>query len=172
MKTIYKLTDQNMRTYNGYQWKLNEWHETSGEGGLCGPGWLHGYEHPLLAVLHNPIHANIQEPRLFECEYAGELNRDGHMKCGVTRLRLVRELELPEITPEQRVAYAILCSKKVCHEKAWNEWADSWLNGEDRSAASAARAAARAARVAASIEQINLIKCASDAMYRAMNEGA
>lgn len=36
---IYKLTDASMRTYNGYQWRLNEWRETGGTGGLCGSGW-------------------------------------------------------------------------------------------------------------------------------------
>ena len=54
----YKLTNQEMQTHNGFQWELGEWQETSGEGGLCGPGWLHYYSDPLLAVLLNPIHAD------------------------------------------------------------------------------------------------------------------
>src|SRR3989304_4485465 len=67
----YKLTDQQMRTYGDCQWTLGEWKETSGEGNLCGPGWLHFYTHPLLAALLNPIHANIQNPRLFRVEAEG-----------------------------------------------------------------------------------------------------
>jgi len=59
MKYIYKLTDQDMQTWKGFQWELNKWYETSGEGPLCSEGWLHGYEDPLLAMLHNHIHANI-----------------------------------------------------------------------------------------------------------------
>ena len=43
MTTVYKLTDQKMQTHGGYQWVLGEWHEKSGEGELCGPGWLIRY---------------------------------------------------------------------------------------------------------------------------------
>ena len=59
---LYKLTDEKMQTYNGFQWVLGETHETNGEGNLCGPGWLHAYTDPLLAILLNPIHANISNP--------------------------------------------------------------------------------------------------------------
>jgi len=174
MNIIYKLTDKEMRTYNGYQWKLNEWHETSGEGGLCGPGWLHGYEHPWLAVIHNPIHADIVNPRLFECECRGEIEREGLLKCGVTRLRLVRELELPEITGEQRIAYGIYCAKKVYTDEKWNNWADAWLEGKDRSADSAASAAsaARAPREAAWAAAWAAARAADSAAARAAREAA
>ena len=148
-KELYKLTDENMQTRNGYQWSLGDWHETSGEGDLCGPGWLHGYEHSLLAVLHNPIDADIQQPRLFECEWSGEIKRNGQMKCGVTRLRLVQERELPEITVEQKIAYGIYCAKEVYADKEWNAWADAWLSGNDRSLDTAAAAADDAADDAA-----------------------
>ena len=40
MTTIYKLTDQDMRTYAKCQWALGETKTTSGDGDLCGPGWL------------------------------------------------------------------------------------------------------------------------------------
>lgn len=63
--TGYKLLTQDMTSYGGCQWVLDEWKETDGQGSLCGPGWLHYYAHPLLAVLHNPIHADIASPRLF-----------------------------------------------------------------------------------------------------------
>jgi hypothetical protein len=35
---------------------------------LCGPGWLHAYESPLVAAFMNPIHADFRKPRLFEAE--------------------------------------------------------------------------------------------------------
>jgi len=93
--TVYKLTDQKMHTRNGYQWALGEWRETSGDGELCGSGWLHAYEDPLLAVLLNPIHASIANPRLFEAEADSDGNDDRGIKCGFTRLRLTKELPLP-----------------------------------------------------------------------------
>jgi hypothetical protein len=97
----------------------------------------------------NPIHANFQNPRLWEAE--GEVAlRDGQLKCGCKTLTTVREIPLPKITTEMRVRFAIMCAKEVCAYPAWNAWADGWLSGEDRTqAADAADAAATAARAAA-----------------------
>jgi hypothetical protein len=141
MKTVYKLTDQNMQTYGNCQWVLNEWKETSGEGSLNGPGWLHGYSDPLIAILHNPMHANIANPRMFKADVDGTFMDENGLKCGYTRMRLIKEISPPVITAIQRVAYAILCAKKVCTDRRWNAWADAWLFGTDRSAAAAAAAA-------------------------------
>lgn len=55
----YKLTDENHQTRNETQWGENITHYTNGEGELCGPGWLHYYNDPLLAVLLNPVHAGL-----------------------------------------------------------------------------------------------------------------
>jgi hypothetical protein len=154
MKTVIKLTDKNMQTHNGCQWVLGEWKETNGEGELCGPGWLHGYSDPLIAVLHNPIHADISDLRMFMAEVDGKYLDDNGLKCGYTRMRLIEEIPVPVITTTQRAAYTILCAKKVCTDIKWNAWADKWLSGVDRSSAAAeeawaAAAAARAAEEAA-----------------------
>lgn len=137
---LYKLTDGDGKTRNDTQWGPGVSHSGTGEGGLCGPGWIHAYEHPLIAVLLNPIHADFKSPRLWEAE--GEVGlRDGQLKCGCKTLTTIREIPLPEITTEMRVRFAILCAKDVCACSAWNAWADKWLSGKDRSAAAAARAA-------------------------------
>ena len=143
--TLYKLTDGDGKTRNDTQWGPGVSHSGTGEGGLCGPGWIHAYENPLIAVLLNPIHADFKHPRLWEAE--GEIAiRDGQLKCGCKTLTTIREIPLPEITTEMRVRFAILCAKDVCACSAWNAWADKWLSGKDRSAAAAA--AARAAMAA------------------------
>jgi hypothetical protein len=150
MSTLYKLTDKNGQTRNNTQWGPGVSHSGTGEGELCGPGWIHAYEHPLIAVLMNPIHAHFKNPRLWEAE--GEIaRRDGHLKCGCKTLTTVREIPLPEITTEMRVRFAIMCAKEVCAaDIAWNAWADKWLSGEDRTQAAAAEAAeAEAAEAAA-----------------------
>ena len=146
---VYKLTDQKMQTRGGYQWEIGAPSETDGSGDLCGPGWLHYYHDPLLAVLLNPIHANIDNPILWEAEAEGLHRDDNGLKGGCTRLTLLRQIDLPQITTEQRVRFAILCAKEVCAEPVWNAWADRWLSGADRSDAAAARAAAAAAAAAA-----------------------
>ena len=135
-----------MQTYNGFQWELGKWEEaTPGPNqNLCSSSWLHCYDSPLLAVLHNPVHACIQNPRLFAVETAGDTKSDGGMKRGFRKMRLVEEIPLPIVTQEQRVRYGILCAKSVCVAPEFVKWADGWLLGEDRSAA-AGRAAVWAA---------------------------
>ena len=150
MIKLYKLTDGDGQTRGGTQWGPGVSHSGTGEGELCGPGWIHAYEHPLVAVLMNPIHANFQNPRLWEAE--GEVGlRDGQIKCGCKTLTTIREIPLPSITTEMRVRFAILCAKGVCACPSWNAWADRWLSGEDRSedASEAASKAAWAVQAAA-----------------------
>ena len=149
----YKITAQNTQTYNNTQWVVGEWKETNGKGELCSSGWLHCYCDPLLAVLHNPIHANVTNPKLWIVEVEGECKRDDQMKEGWTRMRLIEEIDLPTITVEQRVAYGILCALEICRDDKFVRWAEGWLSGEDRScgaakAAEAAWAAAKAAKAA------------------------
>ena len=132
----YKLTNQNMQTYNGFQWKLGEWQEAQGssEKDLCTDGWLHCYDSPLLAILQNPRHADIKNPRLWEVEVAGDFKNDKGLKCGYRKMRLVKEIKVPKITTEQKIKYAILCAKQVYLEKKWNIWADNWLSNINRTA--------------------------------------
>lgn len=136
-KTLYKLTTQSMRTYNDFAWELGESYEVSGDGGLCGPGWFHAYYDPLLAILLNPIHACIRKPRLFKARGFGKLLDDKGLKCGVTRLKLVQEISIPDLRTPQHIAFGILCAKQVCEDDAWNAWADSWLSGKNRRKADA-----------------------------------
>ncbi len=162
MTKLYKLTDAQGRTRAGEDneltWAVGVTHKTAGTGTrLCSSDVIHAYEHPLLAVLLNPIHADFTSTtmRLFVAE--GEVvARDGQLKCGVHALKVVEEIPVPTLTVEQRVKFAILCAKIVCKDVSWNTWADKWLSGENRSEARAAwaawaeaRAEARAARAAA-----------------------
>jgi hypothetical protein len=141
---LFKLTDENGQTRGGTQWGPGATHSGTGKGGLFGPGYIHAYEHALLAVLLMPLHTNFRNPRLWEAE--GEIAlRDGQLKCGCVSLTTLREIHLPVVTEEQYARFAILCAKKVCENKEWNAWADGWLCGKDRSAESAAAAAWSAA---------------------------
>lgn len=133
----YKLTGHNLQTHGGFQWVIGQWAETSGGGKLCRSGWLHYSRDPLLAVLHNPIHANISDPILWEAEIAGEQLHDGWLKSGCTRMRIVGQIDLPVVTPTQDVAYGILCAKAVYFSDKFVFWADNWLNGSDRTAEAA-----------------------------------
>lgn len=144
MTTVYKLTDQAMQTHKGYQWALGETRTFSGEGALCTQGWAHAYTHPLLAVLLNPIHANIAPFRLFEGDGVVGLTEHG-LKVGCSSLQLRKELSVPTVTTEHRVHFAILCARAVYADPAFVTWAENWLSGIDRSARTAERAGSAAA---------------------------
>jgi len=132
MNIRYKLTDQDLITFNNTQWILNEWKQTSGLDGLCTDGWLHCYTNPLLAILLNPIHADIINPRLFKCEVEGKCLTDNGLKEGWTRMRIIEEMEVPQLSPVNKVAFAILCALEVCKEEKFVKWANNWLDGSDR----------------------------------------
>jgi len=137
----YKLTDEKMQTYGDFQWALNEWHEIPpgkrGKG-FCTDNYFHLYDDPLLAVLLNSIHANFKKLRMFEAETEGPVESDKGLKFGAVKMRLVREIDVPEITIEQRVRFAILCAVEVHNDAGFNTWAQDWLSGKDKTAATAA----------------------------------
>ena len=131
---LCKLTDQDMKTHNGFQWELGvPAKPLTGEGGLCSPGFYHCYTHPLLAVLLNPIHARIENPRLFLIEDGGKSLNDNGLKMGFTEMTLVEEIPLPVITTEQRVRFAIYCALEVYDDSNFKTWAKNWLSGVDKS---------------------------------------
>ena len=150
---LYKLTDAQGQTRGGgtnhTQWGAGVTHEAAGptDGPLCSASWIHAYEHPLVAVLLNPIHADLKNPQLWSCR--GEIGkRDGPLKCGCRKLTTVEILPLPEITTEQKVRFAIGCAWPRTSE-SWKKWATGWLSRKDRTAAAAEAAEAAAAEAAA-----------------------
>ena len=159
---VYKLTDKNLQTHNNYQWRMNRWRVTKGTGQLCSAGWLHFYYSKELALFLNPLHARIAEPRMFVAEAAGQFKDDYGLKGGCTKLRIVEEIPVVMPTAEQCVKFGILCAKVVTTDKAWNDWADAWLDGSDRSAAWAAAGAARAAEAGIKIDLIAIAKQAME----------
>jgi hypothetical protein len=140
------------------RWGENVTHKAVGLGiNLCSDGWIHAYEHPLIAVLMNPAHGNFINPLMWEAE--GDVGlRDGPLKCGVKSLTTLRQMEIPAITIEQRVRFAIACAWQF-GGKEWRAWAAGWLMGNDRSAEAAwSVSAAEAAATAWSVSDI--ISCA------------
>ena len=133
MNIRYKLTDQDLNTYHWTHWYLNEWKETSGlEDKLCTSSWLHCYTSPLLAILLNPIHADIINPKLFKCEVEGKCLTDKGLKEGWTRMRIIEEMEVPQLSNINKIAFGILCALEVCKEEKFVKWANNWLDGSDR----------------------------------------
>jgi hypothetical protein len=166
MKTVYKLTDENGKTYNNTQWGPGVSHSGTGQGDLCGPGWIHYYSHPLLAILFNLLHANFLRPRLWEAEPSGEIRKDRGLKYGSKTLEVIREISLPEITTTQQVAFAIFCALECYSDPYFVIWAKNWLNNTDRSEISASLAA-DAAAVAADAAQAAVVAAVVAAAHAA-----
>jgi hypothetical protein len=141
---FYKLLTQDLTSHKDTKWELNKTITATKEGTkMCTDQVLHCYTHPLLAILFNPLHAEISNPRLFEIEIDAIVNTDG-LKYASKQQTLIKELTIPEISLEQRIEFAIRVVKLVYKDTKWNTWADNWLNNTDRTKESA-RAAARAA---------------------------
>lgn len=141
----YKLVTQKYTTQENTLWSKGIRITAIGHGNeLCSNGVIHSYESPELAVLLNPIHANIPNPRLLIIE-CGALVADDCLKGGHKWAIMKEEIPLPIVTPEIRVTFSILCALEVYSNKDFEKWADKWLSGVDRSvkaAWSAARSAA------------------------------
>jgi hypothetical protein len=110
MTILYKLTDADGYTRRGETneclWGPGVTHSGTGKGELCGPGYIHAYQSPLLAILLNPIHAVISNPRLWECD--GEIvKNDRGLKCGSISLTTIKEIDIPAISTEQKIKFAI-----------------------------------------------------------------
>src|SRR3970040_1858830 len=96
----YKLTDENGQTYGGTSWvvgRTNAIPVFDQHPVLCTSGVFHAYHDPLVAVLVNPIHADIRNPRMFQVE-CSEIVVDDRLKCGTYKMRPVRELDVPRPT--------------------------------------------------------------------------
>jgi hypothetical protein len=129
----YKLTTQSLTTFAGFQWQKNKKVVTDGIGNLCGSGWLHYYDSPELAILLNPIHADIKNPILWKVKAEGTHKLDFGLKGGCTEMTLIKQIPLPKISTTQRVRFAILCAQQTCHLPEFLIWSNFWLSGENRS---------------------------------------
>ena len=147
---LYKLTDHNHQTRNNTQWGPGVSHSGTGKGRLCSKGYIHAYTHPLLAVLLAPLHVLWSAPALWEAEGDVVLSDLG-LKVGCVTLTTTKQIEMPIVTTEQRVRFAILCATEVYEEPGFVAWAEGWLSGKNQAAEAeaAARAAAWAAWAAA-----------------------
>lgn len=171
---LYKLTDSAGYTrrekYNECQWGEGVSHSADSreKATLCGPGVIHAYTSPLLAILLNPIHANLDKSLLLLWEAEGDVVARDWDKVGVLTLTTLKQISAPVITTEVRVTFGILCAQEVCEDAAWNKWSADWLSGKDRSSESArtARASAREAERAARASAC-AVECLEEAATRA-----
>ena len=165
---IYKLTDHKNRTKYNTAWGPGVTHTADGYSTeLCNEHFVHAYADPYLAVLMNPVHANIKNPKLWECE--GVVKIEQPDKLGCTSLTTLREIPLPVITTAKCRKFALLCTMEVYPLRQIYDIDGVWLEwSKIRDKTRAARAAEAAARAAAWADnKINLVKLAQEACKEA-----
>ena len=190
MLNRYKLLTQDFTTHGGTRWKGDNGEfitvRAVGTGNrLCTDDVIHFYDHPVLAVLFNSLHANIKSPVLVVIEIDSEVAHDG-LKGGCKQAKIVEILKLPDITTSQKAEFAIRCAKVVYKNAEWNKWADAWLSGKNRTrirahkayiaanagAAAAANAAYAAATATATTATAATATAYADAAYVAVAAAA
>src|SRR5574337_663569 len=121
----YKLVSQTYTTQNDTLWRdaHGKWLTVSAFGvgsALCTDGVIHFYDHPVLAVLLNPLHADIKNPRLLKIKTSRPVTHDG-LKGGCKSARAIAELTVPSITITQRVEFAIRVALSVYNETSFSK---------------------------------------------------
>ena len=191
---LYKLTEQNLTTYNNsMNWEINKTNKSNKikkckDPQLCTDQVIHAYTNKNLALLLNPIHAHIVDPILFECE--GEVVVSSWDKCGTFELTPLKRLQYPRWYRDEgtrkdvQVLFAIYCAESVLsvYEEKYTddsrprkaiEAARNWLEFKtDDAAANAAYYAAAADADAADAAYaaayaVNAAKAAANAAYYA-----
>ena len=116
---LYKLTDQNGNTQNNTNWIPKTTHEkqSCSNPELCSANVYHAYTNANLALLLNPIHADISNPRMFEC--SGDIVVSDWGKVGCFKMTSKKELQMPAWYTNQKtrkqvqVMFAVLCAESV-----------------------------------------------------------
>ena len=169
----YKLTDSNGCTKNKTKWGPGVTHMATGNGtALCTNGFIHFYDDLLVGVFMNPIQGKFVNLRAFEGESIGEVVTEG-TKLGAKGFTTLREVNVPQVSTTQRVAFGILCALEVSKSASFVTWAGKWLSGVDRSRDTAYAIADTAyAAVYAAADAAYAIADAAYAAYAAVNANA
>ncbi len=174
----YKLTDSNGCTKNKTKWGPGVTHMATGNGtALCSDGFIHFYDDLLVGVFMNPIQGKFVNLRAFEGESIGEVVTEG-TKSGAKGFTTLREVNVPQVSTTQRVAFGILCALEVSKSASFVTWAGKWLSGVDRSrdtayaTADAANAVADAVDAAAAAAAYAAAAAAAAAAYSAVYAAA
>ncbi len=118
---LYKFTEQDATTYEkSTLWGEGVTHkkEKKDNPNLCSSDVIHAYKNLNLGLLLNPIHADIQKPRIWEAK--GVVVAKDFGKVGCFSLTTVKEIDTPEWVKSDkvlfvRIQFAILCAEAVLH---------------------------------------------------------
>lgn len=90
---------------------------------------------PLVAIMLNPWHAQLEEAKMLELQFS----TTEFAASDPTIKMHVREVVVPETTTDQKIIFALMVISEVYRNDQFNQWAEKWINGSDRSAESAGK---------------------------------
>jgi len=149
----YKLLNQDMTTYDGFQWEVGKTYTIDKPGNeLCTDQVFHCYYSPETAAIFNRLHANISDPICYAVETADIVADDG-LKLGTKSMKLISRVELPTFTDRQYRLFAIKAARFAMKRAnitipQWDKWADLYENDSATPAAAYAVYAAYASYAA------------------------
>lgn len=145
MVTVFKWTNADGHVdypEEPQRWGLGVTHLSQGIKSAKGPRYIPTYETAELAVLldshyHGPLKGSDKveaNPLLWECEGIIATDfMDGRKDCHA--LTSLHPVAIPEIDIVSTVIFGILCVQTASYDPYWLEWAEIWLNYQDRSTA-------------------------------------
>ncbi len=113
---------------------------------------------PLLAALQNPLYRPDLGQHLFQIDQ-WEVSVTGDRPRAYTT---IKELSLPEVTPRQKMAFAILALGEAYRDQVYLKWANNWLSGADRGAIAAHEIEQSAAKEAESADTLEVLEAHGD----------
>jgi|GEM_PF-3453889 hypothetical protein len=99
---------------------------------------------PLVAIMLNPWHAQIDHQKMLELE----IGRNDLDEIGSSTNVVVRETTVPSVTTDQKIVFALMTIQEVYGNPVFKCWADDWISGSDRSAEAAGKMFAQLGKIA------------------------
>jgi hypothetical protein len=125
--TYIKLTRDNGTTRNNMKWAVGVTNHATGDRYvLCSDGVLHVYDTPEQAVLMQ--HAQCRKHTRAWIVASDDTGVSDGTKRGIKSCTVLREIDLPELTTEQRVEIAIRASLLGYDADHYKQWADDWCH--------------------------------------------
>src|SRR6266478_5417074 len=135
---LYKWVNKDHTTKGGMKWEKGKANKALGiSNELCTSGVLHAYKSKFLASFFGPMHTMQEDSILISVE-ASEIVTEDVTKVGTKEQTMIRVEEPISIPIPHRVEIAIRCSLLRFKNERYEKWAKNWLDGTDRTKATAA----------------------------------
>ncbi len=122
----YFITDQSGLDWKKRQWAVGNSHTETNEN-----YWFSTFDDPLVALFLDPACDQTENPKLWQVEISGE-KIEILPRILSSNMKVVGTVEDALPTPEQYVAFGIVCALNLVADKTFSNWAINWLKNIDR----------------------------------------